>query len=383
MWVPANKDALPSMEEMQCAKGAIKELEIILQDAVELLERAKTRVVALTKELEERQAWTAPIRKLPVEILSGIFIFTSEIDDLSPVTITEVCRLWWKVILSTPRAWSLIYAGRLFNVHWGGDVKPGLASQYFSTFIERSNPCMLHISTPDDQYDVETENELPHPVEEVLLSAVHRIQCLSINSWQLVRLAPEVFPNLTKLTLPHDIDDIKLIFFSRSRFPCLRYLDCRSCAMENSPRPGTTLFPPLQYLAIEAEEGGWLELVQGCADSLVGLDVFGGSDIPMATISFPELNSLASFTLQGDTMPIQAKTPALQSYAQMINNIHETRHHLFHDDIKTVTHLRIDQPLDLADFVTLRVLQCQLADLEVIHTILDRLQENKETCPAL
>jgi hypothetical protein len=63
------------------------------------------------------------------------------------------------------------------------------------------------------------------------------------------------------------------------------------------------------------------------------------------------------------------------------------QHRVFHDDIKKVTHLRIDCLLDLADFVTLRVLQYELVRLEspseVICTFLDHLQENKETCPVL
>jgi F-box-like len=387
MWVPANKDALPSMEEMQCARGAIKELEIILQDAVELLERAKARVVALTKDLEERHAWIAPVRKLPVEILSEIFIFTSEVDDLSPVTITGVCSLWREVIISTPRAWSLIYADRLYSLDWGAHVYPGLLSQYFSTFIERSNPCLLHISMPENQFDEESDIYRPHSAEEVVLSAVHRIQCLSITSRQLNHFAPEVFPNLTRLTLSNGIYEIQVSFFSRSRFPCLRYLNCGGCGMENSPQPGTTLFPPLQYLVLDTEEDEWIELVQGCADSLVGLELFGGVDFPMATISFPKLNSLAFSSLYGVAMPIEAKTPALQSYVQLSNSVPGMQHRVFHDDIKKVTHLRIDCLLDLADFVTLRVLQYQLVRLEspseVIHIILDRLQESKETCPAL
>jgi hypothetical protein len=45
MWQLANKKALPSTEElMRRAKGATKELEIILEDAVELPEQTKARV---------------------------------------------------------------------------------------------------------------------------------------------------------------------------------------------------------------------------------------------------------------------------------------------------------------------------------------------------
>lgn len=56
-------------------------------------------------ELEGHKAWIAPIRRLPVEILSEIFIFLSETGDLMSVTIMEVPRLWRDVILATPGVW--------------------------------------------------------------------------------------------------------------------------------------------------------------------------------------------------------------------------------------------------------------------------------------
>jgi hypothetical protein len=110
MWSPANQAAFPSQEETRHAKEAIYQLELVLKDAYELLEQAKTRVYKLVGELDKRKAWIAPIRRLPVEILSEIFIFSSEVGGLVPLTITEVSRHWREVILATPRAWSRVYA---------------------------------------------------------------------------------------------------------------------------------------------------------------------------------------------------------------------------------------------------------------------------------
>jgi hypothetical protein len=67
MWRPANKAALPSPDEFEHARNAISEVEDALKDA-------QLRVLALTKDLDERKAWIAPIRRLPNELLSEIFI---------------------------------------------------------------------------------------------------------------------------------------------------------------------------------------------------------------------------------------------------------------------------------------------------------------------
>jgi F-box-like len=198
MWQPANRAALPSLEDFKHAKKAISELEDALKDALVALEQAQLRVRALTKDLDERKAWIAPIRKLPNELLSEIFIFGSEMEDLAPVTITEVCHRWYEVVLATPRAWSLIYTT-------APEHQKHLV-QYVSTFVERSNPCLLHVWISDDIDEESDYSDYSAPKNRILplfLSSLSRIQCLSIESRQLMTLKEEsiIMPNLTRLWL--------------------------------------------------------------------------------------------------------------------------------------------------------------------------------------
>ena len=140
MWSPANPDSIPSLEEEILAKQAIKELEYTLKCAIDAVKQAQLYVVSLREQIKIRRAWIAPIRRLPVEILSEIFVFACDVDYLAPARITEVCRLWYRIMNTTARVWSLIYP-RQFRLQKH-------VVQYFSVFLERSSPRLLHMYIP-------------------------------------------------------------------------------------------------------------------------------------------------------------------------------------------------------------------------------------------
>jgi hypothetical protein len=117
MWPPPNKNELPSPEEIICVKEAIVTLEAALRDAFELVESTKLHIAEMTKDLEERKGWIAPIRKVPTEIMVDIFLRTGEMDNLAPVSFTAVSRLWRNIILATPKAWSFIDFERHYEWH--------------------------------------------------------------------------------------------------------------------------------------------------------------------------------------------------------------------------------------------------------------------------
>lgn len=170
MWSPADIRALPSPEETQRAIEAIKQLETGLQEAVEAFERAKSRFLTLQRDLEERRWWIAPIRKLPTEILTEVFLLASETDRLAPLKLAGVCHLWREIMFATPRAWSFIYL-----------EKGSPSDVYLNTFLERSHPRLLHLC-------VSEHNNLTHTIKSVLVNFLHRIECLTICSSQLESL---------------------------------------------------------------------------------------------------------------------------------------------------------------------------------------------------
>jgi F-box-like len=141
MWPPANSHALPSIDETIFIKKAITNLERELVAAVTLLQQTQLHITKLKEGLEQRRAWIAPIRKVPFEVLSEIFITCSREERFSPMIVAAVSRRWRDTILATPLAWRRIFP------YGERKTSPTPPVEYVSTFIKRSHPCLLHIRT--------------------------------------------------------------------------------------------------------------------------------------------------------------------------------------------------------------------------------------------
>ena len=131
MWPPADKNALPTKSEPWGIKQDTKNLKIEFQHAVEAFERAKEHMLHLKQELEECRTWITPIQTIPIEIIIEILLFSSETEDLVPVKLTAVCRLWRQIMLTTPRAWSFIDLNR----HNDQDYY----NRYYEVFFKRTS----------------------------------------------------------------------------------------------------------------------------------------------------------------------------------------------------------------------------------------------------
>jgi hypothetical protein len=384
MWQPANKAALPSPGDFKYAKKAIDELEDALKDALAALEIAQLRVLALTKDLDERKAWLAPIRKLPSELLSEIFIFGSGMEHLAPVTITEVSRLWRAVVLATPQAWSLIYTN--------APRRQNHLVQYVSTFVERSNPCSLHIWIQDDFHEDEDSEASGYetPVNKVLpllLSSLSRIRCLSIESRQLMTLTHESMPNLTRLWITDIDEDITPFFINGLKFPRLQSIQSTGCPWRGPL--SLTSFPPLQELAIRINHHHtWLDVVKNCSNTLRALTLVGHLQwTERVTITFPHLEMLA---LNDWSNPISMGwsinmvTPALTTYEDVVMSRIESQPH--HGDVKSVMDFRCSHLPDLAPYVNLHMIRLMpfgLSYLQAARNLVEQLEQNANLCPAL
>lgn len=85
MWPPKNPHSLPSKIEIQETKDEIFTLERDLAEALLLVDQLKTA-------LFERRAYIAPIRTLPHEILSIVFVDLSQKNWKIPLQLQGVCR---------------------------------------------------------------------------------------------------------------------------------------------------------------------------------------------------------------------------------------------------------------------------------------------------
>lgn len=379
MWTPKDDNALPTHDDITCAKEAIYELEAILECIVDVTEKAK-----FTKELETRKGWIAPIRKLPIEILSEIFICIGKIDSLGPVTITEVCRLWRNTILSTPRAWSFIDVGR---------KKYKLDMNCASIFIKQSDPCLFHIRIPrGDHYLHEFR---PHPVGTIIVPYIHRIYCLQIPTEGLFDFGQGIFTNLRRLilSLGGGVLPIDPSIFCRSRFPCLEFLDCSNEFQERQTREDIKL-PPLKYLSLRVDMTlSWCKVIQSCASTLRTLQIVGdispihGTSIAPFRIPLPLLDTLETVVETDDiplygAWPLEIMAPALRFYDEYVWG---TDYQLLHGNVGNVVCLQTHDISRLSQYTALRKLQIFFPseDAHRPSQLAQQICYNALTCPDL
>ncbi|KIM26512.1 hypothetical protein M408DRAFT_25232 [Serendipita vermifera MAFF 305830] len=315
MWSPADPQALPSQEERKHAIKAITEIESQLKAAQEAGPEAQLIVDNLKEELFSRMAWIAPIRKLPSEILSEIFILAAEVESFAPVRISEVSRRCREVILGTPQAWSMIFTtNRCKNVQ-----------TYVTTFLERSKPYPLHLYFPKSY--PKHHHDLPAKLKEVIIPSLYRIQCLSVAPEQLVDFNVPAFPFLARLTLAAGSSALPVTFLSSDRFPRLHYLNSEHCWLTRNDGDAETVPPPLRHLWVNSKEATvWVPFVQSCSGTLESLNVYIEFEFPTfadpVSVYLPRLRYLGvlddNLVFNRANWPIQAVTPALLTYKEFM-----------------------------------------------------------------
>jgi hypothetical protein len=305
MWPPPNIQSLPSKDEVQKIKEEISsmELEII---ATEL------KLEALRKSVTERKAWIAPIRKLPHEVLSHIFVEVSMDDWKGPLILQGVSRWWRDVVVGSPRAWTFM---PLFEWDHGG------YSDLVSLFIERSRNATLHIYVRD-YYSL--------PQVKIL---AHRIECMEL--YMLLNTMTYFIPreyNFTRLerlqlssanwVLDSDrmpqISEWDMMYFPNLKFLHLAVWDPLLLAIATSPR-----FPLIRHLKVVCGDPSPLtDILVKCAKSLESIDLnYWGpsSKSPDTTpiIRLPFLKYIQLTANVGKTGPhwyIEGSTPNLEAY---------------------------------------------------------------------
>jgi hypothetical protein len=98
--VPSRPNGLTITRRDPTCHGSYKATRKLLE-ATEAFERVKSRIL---RDLEERRWWIAPIRKIPTEILTEVFLLASETEGLAPLKLAGVCHLWREIMFATPRA---------------------------------------------------------------------------------------------------------------------------------------------------------------------------------------------------------------------------------------------------------------------------------------
>jgi hypothetical protein len=360
MWPPPSIQALPSKEEILQTKEEISFIELQLIEV-------QLKMEALQKSIAERKAWIAPIRKLPHDVLSQIFVEVSMDNWKAPLILQSVSRWWRDVVVGTPRAWTFI---PLFEC----DVES--RSDLVSIFIERGRNVALHLFAA---------NHHCFPQMKMLAS---RIECMylhmAFNSMKYFIPDEYDFTRLERLYLRADTWSLSLsdLMFPSAwdmmQFPNPKSLELAVCGPLLLAIMASPEFPSIRWLKVECEDPSLLaEILPKCAKSLESIDLSYGafpSTFPdiMPTIHLPCLRYMRLEDTASETERhwcINGLTPNLEAYS-VVGNQRTIEH--FTLDLCNVTLLSVIRAPDLSLYpriITLYIGGRDKVLLEVINSL--------------
>jgi F-box-like len=382
----------PSAEEVQSIRERIHQVE------TKLLEYpADGTIEELMLELMLYKGYIAPIRKLPFEILSEIFILCSLSSGRStPVRISAVCHQWRQTMLASPLAWTRI------SPYTDGPRSSAQLLAYVTTFLQRSRLCMLHLDWSLHPYNCirnyNRRQQSSNPWEQhchcdiMKKIAEHsdRIQCLQTDRRRMDTFIKMDLPNVKRLA---SYDWTSTLLLHLAKFPNLSYLDLR----EYRGTFGVQKIPQtrLRHLSIRIDmHEVWSQMINRNERTLKTLrltsDFSNPRDLqrnillecPVLERVMVEDRSIDTGTHLASNMMfiIRLTAPNLKFYQYL------SRHQLLqlaHDtDFNKVGQLRTDFESPLSHYRHLRVLQLFYSP-ELILNILDQLEGNYELCPEL
>jgi F-box-like len=198
-------------------------------------------------------------QNLNLDVLSMIFTDLEVNYHLYMLKVSFVCRHWYNVALSTPRAWSRI------------SMDFSTSTEYLKMYLARSGNASLHIFVNE---------RLTDTCWGLLAQQTGRIRCLTIRACYRI-LQFSSFPALEKLRLYPHYDGRKhdiltphaTSLLDMSRFPRLQCVE-----MSNIPNALCSAiipsggFPRLQRLSTDlGNEPFWLPVILNTADTLISL----------------------------------------------------------------------------------------------------------------
>lgn len=364
-WEPEDKYAFPSTEAQVLARDTIGLIQTELSTVGDLLPASQAYFLLLLHKLEQTWAWIAPVRRIPFEILSTIFVMAAEQDWKAPLYIGSVCHSWRDVLLSTPQAWAFL------------DLRGSPKAKTILSFIRRSGHSLLHFAMPDQrgyEYCV-----------YIVSMVTERVQCLVI-SQLAIGLLLEEFRNLTRLSVDLPTTKIPLDHLHVSRLPNLRYFDGSFTKAGSLIEVAAQDFPPIENMVVNTDvESAWLDAIRLCMRSLTGLHImigYTGTQLPTKPILLPKVKHLAIGSrgnrLLGRHWTFRAKTPVLETYSFDF----EDDKHSIELDLENVTHLQCWHSVPLDIYPKIRYIRVFGAKFEGLKVI-DQLRREHTLCATL
>ncbi|KIM21932.1 hypothetical protein M408DRAFT_29176 [Serendipita vermifera MAFF 305830] len=367
MWSPQDINAIPSIDDIIPAKNAIDALEARLLEAQRLVDE-------LQQEITARKAWIAPIRRLPSELLSIIFVHRCRRRWDAPLTIQLVSRWWRKIIIQTPQAWTFIPL-REFN-----DSKQ--VENLAELFLRRGR--QWHVSLPLFS-KIGKMRRLLGPLANVSNHIVCMYDINPIANYQLR------YRNLEDLDISWDdrwLPKTLHVYLDTDHFPRLRTLSFTlrgEIDLRTRMTFSSSSIPPLQYLELHTQDFPSVSsIIQACSSTLKFL-ICGfnsqsslGMTTPRKSVHFPELHSVRLLDTHHDSKwLLEAITPKLRAY-EAIGTFEGVS-----VDTSNVEYLDTLDHRILYSYSSLRFLDLSRYPLQSVVTTLEYLVKETEVCPKL
>lgn len=383
-----NVDNIPSAKERRKHKETISRLENERAATALLLEQTQLRIKKLDEELEQRRALAAPIRILPPDILSHIFLICCGQERWAPLVLAAVCRRWKKMILSTPLAWS-----RIFLCAGEGRIT---RSACIATFLRRSKPALLHVGIRRGPRYCDCRgktNALGCACSnaKLMLKNIDRIRCLRMANEWMGTIQTSNFPNLERLRITGGANwgDSPPLPLDMALFPRLRHLSLEGSAELNKVIDFSRVqVPQLRYLVVKTDnESHWHRLIQLTSNTLHTLNIISDFTYSVERSSVLDCPELECLLITDDTerspewrIVIEIVAPRLIFYSFL--SYHGDLKLISRIDLENVVHLRTSDTTPLRQYPRLRILQ--LYDFPgPVLSVLDQLEEDYSLCSEL
>jgi hypothetical protein len=399
VWFPEDENSIPTHLERTLATEAIdtlhKEMEQTLATADRLeqeLKQTRAKAEHIQHEMFKRVVWLAPIRRIPADILSLLFIQACQDDWMAPLVLGAVCHRWRNILIDTPRAWASI------------QITPSCRSfhhELLDLWLSRCGALKV---------DVSLRPQTLSQTIEVVSRHARNLRCLSFfgNAKQLqgqyihleeLRLGPESAGSYGDIYFRYQRESVSRNGgeppadgkedINLHPFPKLVSLHL------HAPSPGImeaiahkSLFPSLQKLHIYTSGTHWLRIIQCCADLLTSLTIERNGGVMDTTpteefdkpILFPQLQDLHFVRIDTTSRRPSFQTPNLKSYHEY-NGIGVSP---VHADVSTVTSLVIHNPeeVEWSNFPSLTHLRIRDTSEVILHEM-TILTDNATLCPKL
>ncbi|KIM30844.1 hypothetical protein M408DRAFT_7321 [Serendipita vermifera MAFF 305830] len=391
MWLLENTESLPSESERILANESMDIMQNKREEALAKVEKFTQEAKDLEAEISKIRAWLAPIRRVPGDVLSLIFVEVCQSDWQAAMVLGAVCRFWRGTLLNTPRAWACIQIG---------PRSQQLSHALISLWLSRCGAFKLHVSLGPLASGSDVDAVCDHG---------EKIQCLSLfNNFDRLR---RNYPPLEKLLLgPEDpslrnrFDDFKVLERSKKRkgkkqfpsilnikrFPKLVHLHLHSPPLRVMEAIAhRRSFPALTELHIHVKGVHWHSIIRYCARSLITLAVEFPPNYEDETnsrklntpVELPNLQNLHYLFRDSEREPTlpSLQTPNLRSYHQVNGNPTTVN-----SQPSLATFISLEQPMYVDWTAFPFITHLQIVDMpDEIIKLLKELQDNADLCPRL